>query len=115
MHYTTNLQQPVHENFGQEQQSAHGRGRTGKGIRMHGGLKVRGRQPARGRDGRGQGHQFDEKRTTIVDLTVAEPGQRVPPNVGRSTISCTIQTFWRENRCVIRCSYIITSIYFTRK
>lgn len=66
--------------------------RHGRGVRMRGG---RGREQNRGRGRRGQlyGQTPDEIRATIVDhvvnhgLTVAEAGQRVQPNVGRTTVN----------------------------
>lgn len=63
--------------------------RHGRGVRMRGG---RGRGQNRGR-GQVYGQTPDEIRATIVDhvvnhgLTVAEAGQRVQPNVGRTTVN----------------------------
>ncbi len=79
----------------------------GRGVRV----RVRGgreRGQNRGRGRRGQVHRRipDEIRATIVDhgvnhdLTMAEAGRRVQPNVGRTTVNSIIQTFRQENRCV---------------
>ncbi len=49
----------------------------------------------------------DEIRATLVDhilnhgLAMAEAGQRVQPNFGRTTVSSIIQTFCQQNRYVI--------------
>lgn len=49
----------------------------------------------------------DEIGATLVDhvvnhgLTMAEPGRRVQPNVGKTTVSPIIQIFHRQNRYVI--------------
>ena len=57
--------------------------------------------------GRGRMHVPDEIRATLVDhvlihgLTIAEAGRRVQPNVGRTTVPSIIQTFRRQNRCLI--------------
>lgn len=56
-------------------------------------------------------------RATIVDhfvnhgLTMAEVGQRVQPNIGRSTMSSIIQTFYRENMYVYQCAVYCYTVY----
>lgn len=79
-----------------------GREQPRRGVRLRGG-RLRGQI-------RGNGRRFvpDEIRATIVDhvlnhgLTMAEAGRRVQPNIGRTTVSSIVQTFRRENRCVIQ-------------
>ncbi len=61
--------------------------------------RVQRQNRGRGRKVRGHRRISDEIRATIVDyvvnhgLTMAEAGQRVQPNIGRSTVSPIIQTF----------------------
>jgi len=76
------------------------------GQRGRGGRGVRGWQGVRGRRGRriGYTHVSNEIRATLIDhvinhgLSLREAGQRVQPNINRSTVASIIRTFQRENR-----------------
>lgn len=80
--------------------------RGGQGGR--GGQRGRGGQGVRGgRRGRmrvGYTRVSNEIRATLIDhvinhgLSLREAGQRVQPNINRSTVASIIRTFQRENR-----------------
>ncbi|XP_019217583.1 uncharacterized protein LOC109203005 [Oreochromis niloticus] len=67
----------------------------GRGIRMHGGRRIRGRSRA---------VVADEIRATVIDHVVnyghsmREAGQRVQPNLQRSTVACIVRVFRQTNR-----------------
>lgn len=71
-----------------------GRGR-GRGVRMRGGRRLRGRSRA---------VVSDEIRATIIDhvinhgLSMREAGLRVQPNLQRSTVASILRNFRQNNR-----------------
>lgn len=67
----------------------------GRGIRMRGGRRIRGRSRA---------VVSDEIRATVIDHVVnhghsmREAGQRVQPNLQRSTVASSVRVFRQTNR-----------------
>ena len=70
-------------------------GGRGRGVRMRGGRRMRGRSRA---------VVSDEIRATVIDhvvnngLSMREAGQRVQPNLLRSTVASIVRVFWQTNR-----------------
>lgn len=83
---------------GQEQMRGRGAHRE-RGVQMRGGRAGRG-----GRAQRGRASVSDEIRATVIDhvinhgLSMREAGQRVQPNLKRSTVASIVRIFRNENR-----------------